>query len=41
MAKKLYPEKFRDIDMQQQADRWYQHFYRTAYHDNTAHSGSR
>ncbi|MBK0122218.1 ABC transporter substrate-binding protein [Pantoea sp. S61] len=41
MAKKLYPEKFRDIDMQQQADRWYQHFYRTAYHDNATHSGSR
>lgn len=31
MAKKLYPEKFRDIDMQQQADRWYLRFYRTHY----------
>ncbi len=41
MAKKLYPEKFRDIDMQQQADRWYQRFYRTHYHDNAAPAGSR
>ncbi|MDI9223962.1 ABC transporter substrate-binding protein [Pantoea sp. EA-12] len=41
MAKKLYPEKFRDIDMQQQANRWYQRFYRTSYHDNTADTGSR
>ncbi|MGK3122513.1 ABC transporter substrate-binding protein [Candidatus Pantoea formicae] len=41
MAKKLYPEKFRDIDMQQQADRWYQRFYRTSYHDNIANTGSR
>ncbi len=31
MAKKLYPEKFSDIDMQQEADRWYQRFYRTRY----------
>lgn len=31
MAKKLYPEKFKDIDMQQQADSWYQRFYRTHY----------
>ncbi|QGY31709.1 ABC transporter substrate-binding protein [Pantoea cypripedii] len=41
MAKKLYPEKFRDIDMQKQADQWYQQFYRTHYHDNAAHTGSR
>ena len=41
MAKKLYPQKFHDIDMQQQADRWYQRFYRTHYHDNAANSGSR
>lgn len=32
MAKKLYPQKFGDIDMQQQADSWYQRFYRTHYH---------
>lgn len=31
MAKKLYPEKFKDIDMQQQAESWYQRFYRTDY----------
>lgn len=31
MAKKLYPEKFSDINMQQQADSWYQRFYRTHY----------
>jgi len=31
MAKKLYPQKFRDIDMQQKADAWYQRFYRTHY----------
>ena len=41
MAKKLYPEKFRDIDMQQQADRWYQRFYRTHYVDDAANTGSR
>jgi iron complex transport system substrate-binding protein len=41
MAKKLYPEKFRDIDMQQQAERWYQRFYRTHYVDDAARSGSR
>lgn len=41
MAKKLYPEKFRDIDMQQQADRWYQRFYRTHYHDHAEDSGRR
>ena len=29
MAKKLYPQKFADIDMQKQADAWYQRFYRT------------
>ena len=31
MAKKLYPEKFRDIDMQKMADRWYTQFYHTHY----------
>lgn len=31
MAKKLYPARFADIDMQQQADSWYQRFYRTHY----------
>lgn len=31
MAKKLYPEKFRDIDMQKMADDWYHRFYRTDY----------
>lgn len=31
MAKKLYPEKFRDVDMQKKADTWYQRFYRTHY----------
>ncbi|MFT4274153.1 MAG: ABC transporter substrate-binding protein [Pantoea sp.] len=41
MAKKLYPEKFRDINMQKEADRWYQQFYRTDYHDNAARPGSR
>jgi len=41
MAKKLYPEKFRDIDMQQQAERWYQRFYRTHYIDHAAHPGGR
>lgn len=31
MAKKLYPEKFSDIDMQKAANDWYQKFYRTQY----------
>ncbi|MNR11063.1 iron-dicitrate transporter substrate-binding subunit [compost metagenome] len=31
MAKKLYPEKFKDIDMHKVADDWYQRFYRTHY----------
>ncbi len=31
MAKKLYPEKFSDMDMQKRADSWYQRFYRTHY----------
>ncbi|KAB8308239.1 hypothetical protein EH228_13610 [Erwinia endophytica] len=31
MAKKLYPEKFSDIDMQKKADSWYLRFYRTHY----------
>lgn len=34
IAKKLYPARFADIDMQQQADSWYQRFYRTHYHSN-------
>lgn len=34
MAKKLYPEKFRDIDMQKKADEWYQRFYRMPYRGN-------
>ena len=29
MAKKLYPQKFADSDMQKQADAYYQRFYRT------------
>lgn len=35
MAKKLYPEKFTDIDMQQAADAYYQRFYRTDYRADT------
>ncbi|MBP2168007.1 iron complex transport system substrate-binding protein [Erwinia toletana] len=31
MAKKLYPQKFADIDMQTLAQNWYQRFYRTDY----------
>ncbi len=31
MAKKLYPARFKDIDMQRQADAYYQQFYRTHY----------
>ncbi|WP_437609116.1 ABC transporter substrate-binding protein [Erwinia sp. V71] len=31
MAKKLYPEKFADIDMNKLAQQWYQRFYRTDY----------
>ena len=31
MAKKLYPEKFRDIDMRKRANDWYQRFYRTSW----------
>jgi len=31
MAKKLYPQRFQDVDMQALANRWYQRFYRTAY----------
>ncbi|WP_338557651.1 ABC transporter substrate-binding protein [Erwinia sp. E_sp_B01_3] len=34
MAKKLYPEKFSDVDMQKKADSWYQRFYRTHYKGN-------
>ncbi|WP_394564350.1 hypothetical protein C1N58_16630 [Pantoea sp. SGAir0180] len=41
MAKKLYPDKFRDVDMQQRADRWYRRFYRTAYHETSPDSGGR
>ncbi len=31
MAKKLYPQKFADIDMHKLAQQWYQRFYRTDY----------
>lgn len=31
MAKKLYPAKFQDVDMQKVANDWYQRFYRTNY----------
>jgi iron complex transport system substrate-binding protein len=31
MAKKLYPERFKDIDMKKEANSWYQRFYRTDY----------
>lgn len=31
MAKKLYPQKFTDIDMRRVANDWYQRFYRTDY----------
>jgi iron complex transport system substrate-binding protein len=31
MAKELYPERFKDIDMQSQADAYYKEFYRTDY----------
>lgn len=33
MAKKLYPQLFKDINMQQQADDYYQRFYRTNYQE--------
>lgn len=39
MAKKLYPEKFRDIDMQQQADKWYMRFYGTHYVGSEGQAG--
>ena len=31
MAKKLYQARFKDIDMKQEAERWYQRFYHTHY----------
>lgn len=31
MAKKLYPQKFQDVDINKLANKWYQRFYRTAY----------
>ncbi|MGK3142320.1 ABC transporter substrate-binding protein [Pantoea sp. C2G6] len=31
MAKKLYPQRFQDIDMRKLANDWYQRFYRTTY----------
>ncbi|NEH20888.1 ABC transporter substrate-binding protein (plasmid) [Pantoea agglomerans] len=31
MAKKLYQQKFQDVDMNKLANKWYQRFYRTAY----------
>jgi len=34
MAKKLYPEKFKDIDMRKVANDWYQRFYRTTWQGN-------
>ncbi|EKT64286.1 hypothetical protein OOA_02822 [Providencia burhodogranariea DSM 19968] len=34
MAKKLYPEKFADIDVDTAANNWYQTFYRVQYKDN-------
>jgi len=33
MAKKLYPEKFKDVDMQNLANNWYQRFYRTTWQE--------
>ena len=32
MAKELYPDRFKDIDMQKEADAYYRKFYRTDYH---------
>jgi len=34
MAKKLYPEKFKDVDMRKVANDWYQRFYRTTWQGN-------
>lgn len=31
MAKKLYPEKFNDVDMHKIVNGWYRTFYRTDY----------
>jgi iron complex transport system substrate-binding protein len=31
MAKELYPERFKDIDMQKEVDAYYKEFYRTDY----------
>ncbi|KAB0679092.1 ABC transporter substrate-binding protein [Aureimonas leprariae] len=31
MAKTLYPDRFKDVDMQRQADDYYREFYRTSY----------
>jgi iron complex transport system substrate-binding protein len=31
MAKKLYPDRFQDIDMQKRADEYYRNFYGTDY----------
>lgn len=36
MAKKLYPERFADIDMQKAADAYYQRFYRMNYRADTS-----
>lgn len=33
MAKKLYPERFADIDMQKEVDAYYHRFYRHSYND--------
>lgn len=40
MAKKLYPQKFTDINMQKQADDYYQRFYRTSYVSQAEQKGS-
>lgn len=34
MAKKLYPEKFADIDVDAAVNNWYQMFFRVQYKDN-------
>ena len=35
MAKKLYPQRFADVDMDRRADDYYQHFYRIHWTPNT------
>ncbi|MDR0807416.1 MAG: ABC transporter substrate-binding protein [Enterobacteriaceae bacterium] len=41
MAKKLYPEKFADIDMQKMANEYYQRFYRTSYVDSASNNATK